>query len=112
KGRVRGNETGFGVSRIRLEHFKTAVAGHIGDLDQVRATLHRTGHYPDWWRGRRFNKPTIGWGAGTTNETTRDTVQRILVGRTGRHGTGSIPKDPILGLVPPPGTPDLLVAIH
>src|SRR6478672_5500968 len=51
--------------------------------------------YPDWWKGRRFDKPTIGWGAGTTNETTRDTVQRILVGRPGQPGTAAIPKDAI-----------------
>ena len=50
-----------------------------------------TGRYPDWWKGKRCDKPTIGWGAGTTNETTRDTVQRILVGRPGQPGTAAIP---------------------
>ena len=55
--------------------------------------------------------PTIGWGAGTTNETTRDTVQRILVGRPGRQGTGAIPKDAIADLVSARGTPDLLDSI-
>src|SRR5262245_49224855 len=77
----------------------------------MECAMHATGRYPDWWRGRCFDKPTIGWGAGTTNETTRDTVQRILVGRSGRHGTGSIPKDAILELVPARGTPDLLDSI-
>src|SRR5262245_48963030 len=43
----------------------------------MECAMHATGRYPDWWGGRRFDKPTIGWGAGTTNETTRDTVQRI-----------------------------------
>ena len=56
----------------------------------METAMHATGRYPDWWMGRGFDKPTIGWGAGTTNETTRDTVQRILVGRSGQHGTGSI----------------------
>src|SRR5215510_6395090 len=75
------------------------------------AAMHATGRYPDGWKGKRFDRPTIGWGAGTTNETTRDTVQRILVGRPGHHGTGSIPKDAILELVPARGTPDLLDSI-
>src|SRR5215469_12881955 len=77
----------------------------------MECAMHATGRYPDWWRGRRFNKPTIGWGAGTTNETTRDTVQRILVGRPGQHGTGAIPKDAIVELVSARGTPDLLDSI-
>src|SRR5215470_1399446 len=77
----------------------------------MECAMHATGRYPDWWQGKRFDKPTIGWGAGTTNETTRDTVQRILVGRPGQQGTGAIPKDAILELVSARGTPDLLDSI-
>jgi len=66
----------------------------------MECAMHATGRYPDWWEGKRFDRPTIGWGAGTTNETTRDTVQRILVGRPGQPGTGAIPRDAILELVP------------
>src|SRR5215471_1205463 len=77
----------------------------------MECAMHASGRYPDWWCGRRFDRPTIGWGAGTTNETTRDTVQRILVGRPGQPGTGAIPKDAILDLVPARGTPDLLDSI-
>jgi phage terminase large subunit-like protein len=77
----------------------------------MEAAMHATGRYPDWWQGKRFDRPTIGWGAGTTNETTRDTVQRILVGRPGQPGTGAIPRDTILDLVPARGTPDLLDSI-
>lgn len=53
--------------------------------------MHATGRYPDWWKGRRFDKPTVGWAAGVTGESTRDNPQRILVGRVGHHGTGAIP---------------------
>jgi hypothetical protein len=74
------------------------------------AACHSTGRYPPWWPGRRFDGPTVGWVAGTTNETTRDTVQRILVGRNG-DGTGAIPKADILEMVPGRGTPDLLDSI-
>jgi hypothetical protein len=63
----------------------------------MECAMHATGRYPDWWEGRRFDKPTIGWGAGTTNETTRDTVQRILVGRPGQPGTAAIPIGPCGG---------------
>jgi Terminase large subunit, T4likevirus-type, N-terminal len=40
----------------------------------METAMHATGRYPEWFRGKRFGKPTIGWVAGTTNETTRDTV--------------------------------------
>jgi phage terminase large subunit-like protein len=47
---------------------------------------HATGRYPGWWRGRRFEEPTNSWVAGITGESTRDTVQRALLGRSGRGG--------------------------
>lgn len=61
-------------------------------------SAHLTGLYPDWWPGRRFERPIRAWAAGKTNETTRDIVQGILVGeiatrdgRKGFTGTGVIP---------------------
>src|SRR5262245_27762691 len=48
------------------------------------AALHATGRYPDWWEGRRFDKPTVGWCCGVTGEVVRDTVQKVLVGRAGQ----------------------------
>jgi phage terminase large subunit-like protein len=53
--------------------------------------FHATGLYPAWWTGRRFSKPTTGWCAGITAETTRDTVQRLLVGRPRGENLGYIP---------------------
>src|SRR5215472_949903 len=75
------------------------------------AAMHATGRYPDWWQGRRFDRPTIGWAAGVTGEVTRDTVQRVLVGRPGHAGTASIPKDALGELVSARGIPDLLDTI-
>src|SRR6478672_11211993 len=43
------------------------------------AAMHATGRYPDWWLGRRFDKPTVGWCCGVTGEVVRDTVQKVLV---------------------------------
>jgi phage terminase large subunit-like protein len=74
--------------------------------------MHATGRYPDWWTGRRFDKPTVGWACGVTGEVVRDTVQKILVGRTGQEGTGAIPKDAIVELVSARGIPDLLDTIR
>lgn len=57
----------------------------------AEAAFHLTGLYPDWWRGRRWGRPVVGWAAGVTAETTRDNPQRILLGRPGAPGTGMIP---------------------
>ena len=78
----------------------------------METAMHATGRYPSWWQGRRFDKPTVSWVAGTTGETVRDTVQRMLVGRQGQEGTGAIPKDAIVELVPARGIPDLLDSIR
>ena len=75
------------------------------------AAMHATGRYPEWWTGKRFERPTIGWACGVTGEVVRDTVQRVLVGRSGRIGTGAIPKDAIAELVSARGIPDLLDSI-
>jgi hypothetical protein len=40
----------------------------------METAIHATGRYFDWWQGKRFDKPTVSWVAGTTGETVRDTV--------------------------------------
>lgn len=64
----------------------------------IEAAFHATGDYPDWWDGRRFDEPTHGWVIGKTGQTTRDTVQKELMGQLGRLGTGTIPKDLIIAV--------------
>jgi phage terminase large subunit-like protein len=78
----------------------------------MEVAMHATGRYPDWWRGKRFDKPTNSWVAGITGETVRDTVQRTLVGREGAHGTGAIPKDAIAEMISARGIPGLLDTIR
>jgi phage terminase large subunit-like protein len=73
--------------------------------------MHATGLYPDSWDGYRFDGPTVGWVCGETGEVVRDTVQKVLVGRPGQLGTGSIPKDAIVECVSARGIPDLLDTI-
>lgn len=73
------------------------------------AAMHLTGRYPEWWEGREFSKPTVGYAASETSELTRDGVQRLLFGRPGlesEFGTGSIPRDAIKETSPRPGTPN------
>lgn len=65
---------------------------HAGGFE---AALHLTGEYPEWWRGRRFDKPTKGWIAGETSLAVRDIQQKKLCGEPGveaAFGTGMIPK--------------------
>jgi len=56
--------------------------------------MHLTGLYPDWWEGRRFDQAVRLWAAGETRVSTRDTVQRLLVGEPEKEeewGMGAIP---------------------
>jgi len=58
--------------------------------------LHLTGRYPNWWEGRRFDKPIRALAAGDTSQTTRDIIQNKLLGGlwdTPEFGTGIIPRD-------------------
>lgn len=71
----------------------------IGGYETV---CHLTGLYPDWWPGRRFDRPVWGWAAGDWNETTRDIIQATLCGKVAYQGnrrtvdgTGLIPGDRI-----------------
>lgn len=58
---------------------------------------HLTGLYPDWWEGKRWSRPVTGWALGESMESTRDTLQRLVLGRPGEWGTGTIPADKIIG---------------
>jgi phage terminase large subunit-like protein len=73
--------------------------------------FHLTGLYPEWWKGKRFEKPVRAWAAGVTGETTRDVVQTALIGpphRRAEWGTGLIPKHCIGDVSMAHGTADLI----
>jgi phage terminase large subunit-like protein len=58
--------------------------------------IHLTGRYPDWWEGRRWDRPIRAWAGSETSEVTRDGVQRLLVGEPkdeSQWGMGYIPHD-------------------
>ncbi len=79
----------------------------------AEAAIHLTGRYPAWWSGAKFSHPITAWAGGETREATRDGLQRLLLGRGGASedtdisalGTGMIPKDALLSVLPAPGVP-------
>ena len=61
-----------------------------------KACCHLTGQYPDWWEGKRFDKPIMLMAAGDTGQTTRDVIQNKMLGGlwdAEEWGTGIIPGD-------------------
>lgn len=75
------------------------------------SAMHATGRYTSDWKGCVFNKPTIAWVGSPTATTLRDNPQRVLLGRIGEHGTGTIPKDAIVELIPARNIADLMDTI-
>lgn len=73
---------------------------------------HLTGRYPQWWTGRRFDKPVQTWAAGDTAKTVRDIIQAKLLGKIGEFGTGLIPAEYLLRTTPKQGVPDAIDTIY
>jgi hypothetical protein len=77
----------------------------------AEAAIHLTGLYPEWWRGRRFERPVRAWVGSKTGEVTRDGAQRLLVGEPrdkGQWGTGMIPGARLIGCTARSSTPGAL----
>ena len=57
-------------------------ANRIGKTDTAayEVTCHLTGRYPSWWEGKRWDRPTDWRVAGDTMLTTRDILQKALLG--------------------------------
>jgi len=75
-------------------------------------SYHLTGDYPQWWTGRRWERPIRAWAGGPSGQAVRDTVQRVLVGPPGAHGTGMVPKAAIDGLSAARGVPDAVESLR
>ena len=69
---------------------------------------HLTGQYPDWWQGKRWSRGVTGWALGQSMQSTRDTMQRLIMGRPGEWGTGTIPKDLIIDIKRAQGVADCI----
>jgi phage terminase large subunit-like protein len=57
----------------------------------AEVSYHLTGEYPEWWVGRRWDRPVVVWASSETAESTRDNPQRALLGLPGETGTGAVP---------------------
>jgi phage terminase large subunit-like protein len=80
----------------------------------MEMAIHLTGQYPDWWQGRRWDRPIRAWAGSKTGEVTRDGPQRYLAGEPKNRdawGTGSIPEKAISKTSNRFGTPDALDSI-
>ena len=58
-------------------------------------SCHLTGWYPDWWEGRRFDRPVVTWASGEDAKAVRESLQPKLIGPEGARGTGLIPRTEI-----------------
>jgi phage terminase large subunit-like protein len=58
---------------------------------------HLTGRYPEWWQGKRFDKPIDSWACGANSQTTRDVVQGVLLGKS--TGLGMIPAEAVVNTI-------------
>ena len=75
----------------------------------MEMAIHLTGEYPDWWEGRKWDRPIRAWAGGSSNETTRDILQRELLGQPDDktvRGTGAIPMKNIGEATRKPGVPN------
>lgn len=90
----------FALGKDKKERLLTA-GNQLGKTEAgaFEATCHLTGRYPDWWRGRRWDRPVRGWICGPTSLSVRDTTQKKLLGEPGVEaelGTGMVPRECIL----------------
>jgi phage terminase large subunit-like protein len=70
------------------------------EVGAYECACHLTGEYPDWWLGRRWDRPVKAWAAGITGLSTRNVVQKKLCGEPGveaAFGSGMIPRELFVG---------------
>lgn len=52
----------------------------------AETAIHATGEYPKWWKGKRFDRPVQIWVGSETNQSSRDLVQKELIGDADEPG--------------------------
>lgn len=74
---------------------------------------HATGIYPEYWEGKRWDRPPELVCAGVSTQTVKKTIQKKLLGDVEHSfGTGMIPRDLIIDTKPWPGLPGLVETIY
>ncbi|PZR86427.1 MAG: DNA packaging protein, partial [Hyphomicrobiales bacterium] len=80
----------------------------------AEVAIHLTGRYPDWWSGRRWDRPVRAWAGSQTGDVTRDGIQRLLLGEPkdeSQWGEGMIPGDSIVSWSRKTGVPNALDSV-
>ena len=88
--------------------FRLLMAGNrVGksETGSAEVAMHLTGIYPENWKGKTFERAIKAWVGGVTSVSTRDICQSKLLGPPGSIGTGWIPGNQIVKLVPSRGNP-------
>lgn len=94
---------------VKFNERAALAANRVGKTEGLGAfevTLHLTGLYPDWWEGRRWDRPINCLAGGDTATTTRDILVAKLLGPREARGTGMIPREVLGKPVPAPGIRD------
>jgi phage terminase large subunit-like protein len=86
-----------------IKQHRAVIANNQGGKTRscgAELACHVTGWYPDWWEGKRFDRPTQWTVGSNTNESLRNPLQKELYGGFEPEtkipdGTGWIPKDSI-----------------
>ena len=105
------HETGEVANQRLLMAANRVGKSYVGGMEMA---IHSTGLYPDWWKGRKFDRPIRGWVCGASNETTRDICQKELFGQPDNpkdKGKGSIPKHLIGETTRKPGVPNAFSSV-
>lgn len=78
----------------------------------MEAAFHLTGQYPEWWRGRKFDRPVKMWAASTTAVKTKEIIQYAMLGSPDRPFERFLPEHLILETTTKPGTPKALSDVY
>lgn len=114
----------FFESGLKYRERAAIMGNRVGKTDAgaYELTCHLTGEYPEWWTGKRFDRPIRAWAAGDSNGTVRDIIQPKLLGRIVRSeedgdsafglGTGMIPGAKIKSTRPRSGIPNAIEIVY
>lgn len=102
-----------------LDHNECAlIAGNQTGKSTIGSVLmacHLTGIYPDWFSGRKFDRPIRAWACGESTVAVRDVAQKKLLGEPGNEaawGTGAIPKASLVGKILGHGAGGAIDTVH
>ena len=76
---------------------------------------HLTGVYPDWWKGRRWDRPINAWTGGESSAAVRQIQQQKLLGPAGvvdMQGSGFIPRNAIVKMSSSHGIADAVDTVQ